>query len=93
MSMKRDSGKSIAMTVAVGVVTFGLQQISSGEHLVGGLGIVIGLILFFGYQFAESNDHGKAYDDIVEAIGEDNFKELADMSAQEIRELRNNTDQ
>ena len=85
--MARTESKAVSISVAAGVLTFGVQQLTAGDVTTGALGIVIGLVLFVGYQYAEESDHAQAYNDVVDSIGEDTFERLAEMSADEIDDL------
>lgn len=80
--------KAVALTVAAGVMTFGVNQAVAGDPVAGVLAVAIGLVVFGGYQFAEDNDHAAAYNDIVEAIGEDTLEELSKMGAEQLRRLQ-----
>lgn len=88
--MARPASKSVAITVAAGVLTFGVQQLTAGETIGGGLAIVIGLGVFFGYQIAEDKDHAKAYDDVIDAVGEDTIKRLSELGADELEAIIQN---
>lgn len=83
--MARRETKTAALTVATGVMTFGIQQLTAGETVTGAVGLIVGLLLFTGYQFAEEADHGKVYDEVVGAIGTDTFERLSELSADELR--------
>lgn len=86
--MARTSTKSAAMLVAMGMVSFGLQQFQAGNVFVAGIAVLMGIVIGGGYQLIEDTDHKRVYNDIVDAIGEENFREIADMSGDEIRRLR-----
>lgn len=90
--MSRTATKSVALTVAAGVLTFSVQQLTTGNVTTGAVGLAVGLVLFAGYQLAENSDHAKTYDDVVGAIGEDTFERLAEMSAEEIDRQLDTTD-
>lgn len=77
------------MGVAMLLITWGLQQaLTAAQPYVGGAAVVIGLVVAIGYQYVEDSDHKQVYTDLVTAIGEDNLKELSQLSAEEIRKLR-----
>lgn len=75
------------MTVAAGVLTFGVQQLTAGETYTGGVGILVGLGIFTGYQYAEELDHNKQYDDLVEMVGQDTFQRLSEMGAEQLEDM------
>lgn len=85
--MVRGEAQALGLTVAAGVITFGTQQITVGEPMTGGLAIVIGLGLFYGYQLAEQHNHEDVYNDVVGQIGEENLKNLAEMGSERLKEL------
>lgn len=91
--MAGSTTKGGAMGLAMILVTAGVQQaLTGGEPVVGGALTVIGIAIAIGYQFVENQDHSgataAAYNDVVEAIGEENFRELAEFSADEFRRLK-----
>lgn len=85
--MSKTGAKSVAMTVAAGVLTFGVQQLTAGDVATGVVGMVVGLSLFFGYQLAEERDHADAYNQVIDAVGEDTIKRLSEMGADELDDL------
>ena len=76
--------KTVALGVATGVLTWGIQELSTGNTTTGVVGIAFGLLLFAGYQYAEESDHEQAYHDIVDTIGTDTLIRLGELSAEEI---------
>lgn len=87
--MARTPTKGGAMGLAMILITAGVQQVTtSADPIVGIALVVVGGIVAVGYQFAEDHDHTDVYNDVVDAIGEDNFRELAEFSADEFRRLR-----
>ena len=82
--MARTASKSIALTVAAGVLTFAVQQLTAGNVTTGAVGLVVGLAVFGGYQYVENTDHERPYNDLVGSIGEDTFKRLSELSADEL---------
>lgn len=89
--MSRTASKSVALTVAAGVLTFGVQQLSTGEPLTGLLALGVGLVLFGGYQLAENADHATTYDEVADAIGEETFERLSEMGADELERRLDST--
>lgn len=87
-SNQKTATKGAALTVAAGLATFALQRLAVGDSVTGGVSLIVAALLFVGYQHLENTDHHQVYNDVVEAIGEDNFKELSEMSADEIRKIR-----
>lgn len=87
MNRRRET-KAVALTIAAGLITWGVQNGAGGDLLAGGIAVIIGLLIMVGYQYAEDTDHEKVYNDIVQAIGEDNLRELSEMSADELRKLK-----
>lgn len=86
--MAKQSSKAVALSVAASLMGFGAQQLTAGEQTTGIAALVAGLVVFVGYQYAEDNDHGKAYDDIIEAVGgEETLKKIAETSGEELDEL------
>lgn len=77
------------MAVAMLLVTAGIQQaLTSSEPLVGGVTAVVGIAIALGYQYLEDDDHRRVYDDVVASIGEENLRELSNLTAEEIRKLK-----
>lgn len=87
-SKRRVGAKGAALTVAAGLITWGVQQAATSDPLAGGIVAVIGLLVMVGYQVVEETDHEQPYNDFVEQIGEDTLRELGQLSAEEIRQLR-----
>lgn len=79
--------QAVALTIAAGVMTFGTQQFTVGEPLTGGVAIAIGLVVFYGYQLAEQYNHDDVYSRLVEEVGEDTLKSLAEVSSDRIEEI------
>lgn len=85
--MARRTTKAVALTVAAGLITWGVQTATTSDIYAGGIAAVIGLVVMVGYQFAEESDHAQVYNDVVESIGEDNLRALSEASGDELREL------
>lgn len=85
--MSRTATKSITITVAAGVLTFAVQQLTTGDFTTGLVGVAVGLLLFLGYQLAEEHDHAEAYNEIVNVVGQDTLEELSRLGARELDDL------
>jgi len=90
--MARQATKTVALGVATTVLGFGVNQLAAGDTTTGGVALAAGAILLAGYQLAEESDHGKAYDDVVGAIGADTFKRLSELGADELDRLSHTPD-
>lgn len=86
--MAKTRTKGAAIVVAMGLISWGLQQFTVGARLTGGVAVLIGVAIGGGYQFLEDGDHRRAYNEVVDAIGEENLREIADMTADELRQLK-----
>jgi len=82
--MAGTASKSVALTVAAGVLTFAVQQLTAGEVTTGVVGLVVGLAVFGGYQYVENTDHQQPYNDLIGSIGEDTLERLSELSADQI---------
>lgn len=85
MTTRNFTAKTAALNIAVGMWLFGLQQLSTGRPLQGGIAVLIGVGVFAGYQWAEEHDHEESYERIVQEVGEDNLKALSEVGAERIR--------
>lgn len=86
MPKTRTGTKATALLVAFAVINWSADQLAAGQPTEGVLGLMIGLALVAGYQLIEETDHAQAYNDVVEAIGEDTLQALADAGADELRD-------
>lgn len=87
MSKKTTAAKGAALTAATSMVVFGMQQALAGDPLTGGIGIVIAFVLFGAYTYADEIGQQKQVDELIDTIGEDTLQELANVSADRLREV------
>lgn len=88
MSKKKERGKKAsALTIATAMIVFALETASTGEHLVAAAALVIGAGLFGVYTVLEERGRDEKFNELVDELGEDTFRELSEASADEIRRL------
>lgn len=87
MSKKTTAVKGAALTAATSMVVFGMQQALAGDAIAGGIGIVIAFALFGAYTYADEIGRQKQVDELIDTIGEDTLQELAEVSADRLREV------
>jgi len=81
MSGKRDQAtKGAALSVATAMLAWAAQMFAQGSYTTAGIGGLIGVVIFVGYQALEERSHRGVYDDVVGAIGEERFRRLANHS-------------
>jgi len=84
--MARDETKAVGLAAGAGLVGWGVQLSTTGSLVTGVIAAIFGLAVMVGYQFAESNDHTQVYNDVVDAIGEDTLRRLAEMTGDELED-------
>lgn len=86
MSKKSTAVKGAALTAGTSMVVFGMQQALAGEVITGGIGMLIALLLFAGYSYADEIGQQKKVNDLIDEIGEETFQELAEVSAEQLKQ-------
>lgn len=84
--MAKTGTKTVALGTATSLLTWGIQQLTQGHTTTGGLGITLGFALLAGYQISEEAAHREAYNTVVDAIGEDTLRKLAELGGDELDE-------
>lgn len=87
MSKKNTAAKGAALTAATSMVVFGMEQALTGDSVTGGIGITIAFALFGAYTYADEIGQQKQVNELVDTIGEDTLEELANVSADRLREV------
>jgi len=87
MTKKETGAKGATLTIASAMVVFGMQLVLSGDLLTGAAGLVISVILFTAYVVFDEKGKSEEVDELVQLIGEDTLKALANASADQLERL------
>ena len=79
--------KGGALGIATALIVAGLELVTGAQPVVGAILIVIGVGLFVGHQVIDDKDKEQKVDDIVEEIGFDTFRLIAEESADTLKEV------
>lgn len=86
-SRRRAAGRSIAVTIIGGLLTFAGESYVTGDVMPAVGALVLSVLVLGGYHLAEEGSRLSQYNELLDAIGLDTFKVLAEASDEACKAL------